>query len=390
MRKAWVYKRKKRDGQGHDWYLMWYDEAMQVRSRKCRSATDANRQRMELEQQLNNGQGAMPARTEWQDLVDTYLSFKADVRHKEPATIKSARDTLNSFKRLVGPVPAHHMNQGAVNRFVKERSGEGTAPATINKDLRHLKTFVRWAIRYKHMGNEAREINWTDAFQTEEKHRVRLRHHEGVAARVYSAKILYGQPWYLRLLLAISTGMRQQDIERLAVSDVRTQDATMKTLNKKAHKLSDSRPLHRLICGLLAEYIATLPEGQEQLWPDKYHRSKWERIKEHAGITERLTYHGFRGSFVSFILQAGFSTATAQDLVEHSTPYLTSQIYANLSPVYADAVNSVPMGRLHDAVQQAGCAATDEEAFKLLDKLAQGGPAAKPKRPAGDSEPTAP
>jgi integrase len=327
---------------------------------------------------LNNGQGALPARTEWQDLVDAYLSFKADVRHKEPATIKSARDTLSNFKRLVGPVPAHHMNQGAVNRFVKERSGEGTAPATINKDLRHLKAFVRWAIRYKHMGNEAREINWTDAFQTEEKHRVRSATMKELLRVLYSANTLYGQPWYLRLLLAISTGMRQQDIERLTVSDVRTQDATMKTLNKKAHKLSDSRPLHRLICGLLAEYIATLPEGQQQLWPDKYHRSKWERIKEHAGITERLTYHGFRASFVSFILQAGFS------------PYLTSQIYANLSPVYADAVNSVPMGRLHDAVQQAGRAATEEEAFKLLDRLARGGPAAKPERPAGDSEPTAP
>jgi hypothetical protein len=29
MRKAWVYKRKKRSGQGYDWYLMWYDETMQ-------------------------------------------------------------------------------------------------------------------------------------------------------------------------------------------------------------------------------------------------------------------------------------------------------------------------------------------------------------------------
>jgi hypothetical protein len=137
MRKAWVYKRKKRGGQGYDWYLMWYDKAMQVRSRKCQNATDANRQRMEMEHQLNNSQGAMPARTEWQDHVDAYLSFKTDVRHKEPATIKSARDTLNNFKRLVGPVPSPHMNQSTVNRFVKERSGAGTAPATVNKDLRH-------------------------------------------------------------------------------------------------------------------------------------------------------------------------------------------------------------------------------------------------------------
>jgi integrase len=240
------------------------------------------------------------------------------------------------------------------------------------------------------MGNEARDINWTDAFQTEEKHQVRAATMKELLRVLYSTKSLYGSPWHLRLLLAVSTGMRQQDIERLTVSDVRTQEATMKTLNKKAHKLRDGKPLHHLICGLPAEYIATLPERQEHLWPDKYHRSKWERIKEHAKITERLTYHGFRASFISFILQAGYSTATAQDLVEHSTPYLTSQIYANLSPVYADAVNSVPMGRLHDAIQQAEHAATDKDAFSLLDKLAQGDPAAKQKRPTGDSGLTAP
>ena len=44
--------------------------------------------------------------------------------------------------------------------------------------------------------------------------------------------------------------------------------------------------------------------------------------------------------------------ARFQDLVGHSTPILTNAIYADLSPVYQDAVNAIPLEDLDQTVMR--------------------------------------
>jgi len=384
MRKVWVSKRQRRGRV--EWYVMWYDDARRLRAKRCQNSVDANRLRITTEQAVNNGGVVAPERSNWPELVEAFIHYKGDVQGREPATIKVARDTYNNFERIVGPIQSQHFNKQVVHDFVAARRKE-VSPATVNKDLRNLKMLVRWAISEGYMGMPAVKINWKDIRQMEVKHKVRTASMTELLRVLYAAKKLYGMHWYLRIVLAISTGIRQQDIERLTVSDVNTADATFASLNRKAHKFDEGKPMHNVLTRLLGEYIRTLPKGQKRLWPDQYHHSKWDRIKEQAGVDNSLKYHSFRASFVSFILRAGYSTSVAQDLVEHSTPILTNQVYADLSPVYRDAVNAVPLEQMERAIEQA---AQSSDPLTALDELAKETPAARPGHPTYDTAPDAP
>jgi len=46
------------------------------------------------------------------------------------------------------------------------------------------------------------------------------------------------------------------------------------------------------------------------------------------------------------VAQAGFSTSVAQDLLEHSTPKLTHDVYTDIDPVRRKAVESIPLDEI--------------------------------------------
>lgn len=335
MAKAWVYKR------GRDKYLvLWRDGDGKLRSRTCRTRTDADEYCDRKRAELRDGPGIVHA--VWDDAAAAYLDYVRNVKGKEPETIRQYQNSLGAFRRLLGPILPASMSERAVEVFVRLRRQEDAASGTINKDLRHLKAFTRFAARKRLMPAAVLTIHWLEYRQTETKHKPRTLSVDEFRGLLRAAKELYGVPWVMRIILAVTTGMRQQDIERLMVKDI--SGDTLAALNRKAHKFDEGRPIHAVAAHLLERYISTLPAGQDRLWPDRYHHSKWDRIKEAAKLPG-LKYHALRASCASFVMQAGYSTGVAQDMLEHSTPILTQAVYANLSPVYRDAVNSIPLAK---------------------------------------------
>jgi site-specific recombinase XerD len=349
MAKAWLYKRPR----GFD--VLWR-EANRLRSRRFTTRHDADEFRIEKECELSDDR---PGRVDlpWLALRNRYLAY-ARTASCEPETLRQYENTLATFHRLQGPLSSSQFQHSSIEGFVANRRAEDTAAATINKDLRHLKAFVRWAVEERLMGPAAQDIRWRRLWQTETRREPRAVSLDEFGRILRAAGELYGTSWLLRIILSVTTGVRQQDIDRLRIEDVHPETATLSVLNRKAHKLKD-RPLHALAAMMLARYIDRLPAGQIRLWPDRYHRSKWERIKAAAGITDRLTYHNLRHSCASFIMQAGYSTGVAQELLDHATPYLTQRVYASLSPVYREAVNSIPLAQAVAGCLTAGEAPAD-------------------------------
>ncbi len=340
MRKAWTYKRRGKPGV----YVHWYGDDGKQHSKRLPNKTLAEQYRQRLERRMNDDIFVDPEPLPWDTLVVEYVEFKRTVKRLAPGSLKSLSDTLANFRRLCGPVSSTKVNQKTVNSFVSARAEEGTAAATINKDLRQLRAFVRWSIKNRYMGEAARAIDWGDVRQKQVKRPVRALSIKEFAQVLHTALELYGLTWYVRVILAVASGLRQQDIERLQISDIHTDSCSLTTRSRKTGKSSGDRPIHPLAMKVLAEYITTLPEGQKRLFPDTYHHSKWDRIQEKAGVA--VKYHDLRRTFASFILQAGFSTSVAQDLLEHATPILTHDVYAQLSPVYRNAVNSIPLDKV--------------------------------------------
>ena len=146
----------------------------------------------------------------------------------------------------------------------------------------------------------------------------------------------------LRVLLAVTTGLRRGDIEAIRIRDIHFDRNTITTYNRKAKKGMAERPVPEQITMELSNYVATLPDGQELLFTDRFSPKKWAKMRRKAGLTD-LKFHDLRKTFASLLAQRGVSTAVTQRLLEHSTPQLTNQVYTNVDPVLRQAIDLLPV-----------------------------------------------
>ena len=102
------------------------------------------------------------------------------------------------------------------------------------------------------------------------------------------------------------------------------------------------RPIPEEVTVELSNYVATLSDGQERLFIDKFSPKRWEKIRKAVGLPN-LKFHDLRKTFVSLLAQRGVSTAVTQRLLEHSSPQLTNQVYTNVDPVLRQAINLLPV-----------------------------------------------
>ena len=149
-------------------------------------------------------------------------------------------------------------------------------------------------------------------------------------------------PVRLRVLLAVTTGLRRGDIEAICIGDIHFDRDTIATRNRKAGKAMPERPVQEQVMTELSNYVATLPDRQERVFTDRFTSKKWNRVRERVGIP-KLKFHDLRKTFASLLAQRGVSTAVTQRLLEHSTPRLTNDVYTNVDPVLRQAVGQLPV-----------------------------------------------
>jgi len=346
MRKVWVYKRKNRPGV----YVRWYGDDGRQRSRRLpnKQAARLFQARMQYEMNVHLYQDTIDV--PWEELVERYLREKQRVQGVTEGTLISIRSLLANIARLCGEPASGEIEEGFLKRYVMARSQEGTSPSTINKDLRTLHALVQWGLDQGYMGQPARQIKWKYLRRREPARAVRALTLSEFVRLLKAAESLYGLHWRIRMLLAIATGLRLRDIERLTVDKVDFEGCSLLTESRKSGKAMPMRPLHPSVIRELHRYLKG--RGSGRILQDRYHHTKWERIRLAAGLPH-ATYHNLRKTFGSFIAQAGFSTAVVQDLLEHSTPQLTQQIYLDVSPEYRRAAESIPIDRIMAEASQS-------------------------------------
>jgi integrase len=142
--------------------------------------------------------------------------------------------------------------------------------------------------------------------------------------------------------LAVTTGLRRGDIEAISIGDIHFDRDTIATRNRKARKAMPERPVPEQVMTELSNYVATLSDGQEQLFTDRFTSKKWNRVRDRVGMP-RLRFHDLRKTFASLLAQRGVSTAVTQRLLEHSSPRLTNDVYTDVDPVLRQAVSQLPV-----------------------------------------------
>jgi integrase len=242
--------------------------------------------------------------------------------------------TLRHFQRAVGVNSSKEITQQSLEAFVLRR-GARVAKSTLNKDIANLHAFVAWAAKNRFVASGL-EIK-----------KVRVAQNPVVALSPKQVRnLLLASERYptirLRVLLAVTTGLRRGDIEAIRIGDIHFDRNTVATRNRKAGKAMPERPVPGQVMTELSNYVARLPDGQERLFTDRFTSKKWNRVREKFGMPD-LKFHDLRKTFASLLAQRGVSTAVTQRLLEHSSPQLTNEVYTNVDPVLREAVDLLPV-----------------------------------------------
>jgi integrase len=328
MRKPWVYKREDIKG----WWVGWY-EGNKRKAKALPSKALAEHFRNIKYTQLNSDVFTSIADFDWHQMRNEYHHAK-QVEGLRDASIYEALLTLQHFERLTRPTSSRHITQRSLDTFILER-GKEVKKDTLNKDIRNIGAFLNWAVknRYVASGLEVKKVKVPQRPVVSLSPK-QVRDLTILASRYPTLR--------LRVLLAVTTGLRRGDIEAIRIGDIHFDRNTITTHNRKAKKAMAERPIPEQITTELSNYVATLPDGQELLFTDRFSAKKWVKIRCKAGLPN-LKFHDLRKTFASLLAQRGVSTAVTQRLLEHSTPQLTNQVYTNVDPVLRQAINLLPV-----------------------------------------------
>ncbi|MHC4738662.1 MAG: tyrosine-type recombinase/integrase [Planctomycetota bacterium] len=328
MKKVWVYKRTGIKG----WWVGWYESGK--RKAKALLTKKLAEHYCQLKySQLNSDvfTGIVPIA--WKQMIEEYRKSKK-VQGVTEATLYETALTLRHFERLIGKCSSKQIVQSSIDKFILERGSE-VKRTTLNKDIRNLRTFVNWCrgnryldgnLKIKELKENERPVKSLDELQI----------------RKLLSETESNPAIYMRILLALGTGLRRGDIENIKVSDIDFVKNCITTNSKKTKKSMASRPVPLHIIRELKFYTDSLPEGQELLFTDAFNYRKWKMVCNRIQLPG-LRFHDLRKTFASVLAQRGVSTAVTQRLLEHSSSALTNKIYTNVDPVLRQSLNQLPI-----------------------------------------------
>jgi len=230
------------------WWTGWY-EGGKRKAKALPTKALAEHFRHIKYTQLNSDVFTSVVAFDWRHTVQEYVQSK-QVEGCKDASIYEIRLTLRHFERLVGCDSSKEITQPNLDTFVLTR-GEEVGKSTLNKDITNLRAFLKWAVRNRFVpsGLEIRKVKVPQkpvvALSAEQ-----VRDLLTTASRYPTLR--------LRVLLAVTTGLRRGDIEAIRVGDIHFDRNTILTRNRKARKAMPERPVPEAIMTELANHVTGL------------------------------------------------------------------------------------------------------------------------------------
>lgn len=368
MSKAWVYQKaddiRKMGEETAPWLVGWLEPDGSRRSKTCGAGAtgkrNAERLASKLTSELMTGTYQKKSTVLWEDFVKEYSEKVLDGLEGESK--RCTLDALNHFKRLVKPVRTFAVNTEDVDGFIAKRRVEPgkkkdstVSPATVNKELRHLKAAFNVAFEWGYLARMPK-------FRMEKvpKKLVRYIIPEHFAA-VYKAADAARMPrdlpysaadwWRGLFVFAYMTGWRISEILALRREDLDLETGYAITLyeDNKGDR-DDKVKLHPVVI----DHLKKLGSFEPTVFPWPHNRrtldAELDRIQGEAGINlpcrrkhkhtpacHLYSFHDWRRAFATMNAPR-LSADALQALMRHKS-YLTTQVYINMASQIDDAVN---------------------------------------------------
>jgi integrase len=371
MSRVWIYQdshQVKKYGEDQaSWYVGWYDPDGKKCCKSCGigsfGQTKAENLRKKREAELTEGTYQKKARTTWEDFRKEYEN-KVQVR-KAPQMRRLMDDALDHFARIIKPKRMSGIKTATIDRYIavrcKERGKKGgtlLSPASLNKELRHLRAAFRKAFKWRLLPELPdfeflKERKKLVTYVSPEHFATLYQHCEH--GQVPSVQLAYppGDWWRALIVMGYMTGWRVSDMLGLRRADLDLEvGAAITRADDNKGKRDERVPLHSVVVG----HLKKLAGFEERVFPWNASRrvlqEEFARIQEKAGI--HLPCHGnhehsrFCHVYGFHDLRRAFATQNAtrltapalQELMRHKA-FTTTLGYINMARQLDEAVKSL-------------------------------------------------
>jgi integrase len=359
---AWVYQDdkqvKKRGADRASWYVGWFDPAGKKRCKSCgpgaKGRRNAERLRQKVDAELLTGQYEDRTRRTWAEFRKDYEARLAD-----GVGGRRRRETLEAlahFERLAAPKRMAGVTSLAVAGYVAARRKEAgprpdttVSPATVNKELRHLRAVFRKAARWGYLAAAPefeflREAKKIPVYMPPED--FALAYAACDSAKLPDAQGYTAGDWWRALLVtAYMTGWRIGALLALRREDV---DLDKGTALSRAEDNKGKRDQLIVLHPLAVEHLRALPGFSPVFFPWHHRRAtlfdEFGRIQAAGEVKPpagkaRYTFHDLRRAFATMNADR-LSADALQALMQHQD-YKTTQRYINMARQLRPAAQSL-------------------------------------------------
>lgn len=370
MASAWIFKKpedvRKLGEEAAPYYVNWHEPDGRRKAKCCGAGPQgkkiAERLKSKLTAQLMTGTYEMKTNVPWDVFVKEYTERVLD--GLEPTTKAEALFALTWFKRHMKFTRVFAINTAVIDDYIGKRrqdrgkkAGSTISPATLNKDLRHLRAALTVAYDWGYLPKVPR-------FRMERVTKrlprfVTPEHFAAIYQACDVAKSPAGQPypaadwWRALLVFAYMTGWRIGDMLQLTRDCVDVDAGYAVTLGELNKGDRDAKvKLHPVV----VDHLRRIPSFGASVFPWPNCRNvldrQFDRIQgaaeirlpcrdrhQHTDACHVYNFHDLRRAFAT--LNAPRLTADAlQQLMRHKA-YQTTQVYINMSRQIDDAVNEL-------------------------------------------------
>jgi integrase len=218
------------------------------------------------------------------------------------------------------------ITEETIKRHCDERiQKKEISPTTANHTIRAIKTFLNFCLKRKHLSENP--LTGTAKYPIQDKE-PRFLSREEVAVVLKAAS---SQPIYLILFMAIYTGMRLGELERLEWKDIDFEDNVMTVHISKSKKFRKI-PIH----ADLRRILLPLKDQGSVLKIKSIDSFEWQFSQFRKTLKiPYFRFHDLRHTFASLLIKSGVDILTVSKLLGHSSVIVT-QMYSHLYKDHLD------------------------------------------------------
>jgi site-specific recombinase XerD len=273
------------------------------------------------------------------EAIDEYLGYAKS--NFSPSTYKDYVSVMKLVTKFFGAdTPVRSITIRDIERYKAAKNNGQVSPHTVNYDLRGIKAFFNVLIKWELIDkNPCKGVN---RLRTDDTIRPYLQRDELQKLLTYTA----GSFLHSVIVFDILTGLRLGEIISLTWEDVLLEkrkiivrsNGNFRTKTGKMRVLPINSELHNLLVRMPDKMGLVFKQADGKPFRGEFVSKQFKKAILECELNPKLHFHSLRHTFGSYLVEQGVSLFHVQQLMGHSSPYVT-QIYAHLGS--AELMSSV-------------------------------------------------